>query len=245
MENAYIHFDKFNHRMIKPFDSLVESIIEFNMEENSLNCSKGFENYKTENEPDTIRSYFEKCMQMVSSIEEGDSSGQVGPLDFLDVNEQGLYLIDPDSKKIVLFFFDQSLAAITIKEMLSKKDLVARINPEMFEALKNGEAGLDHEALVSLANMLIDSLPERLNSLAIAMKTSSWEEMKSQAHYLKSSFGVMGLERLSWLMTNLEIAAKKKDPQLALANYELLYPELILAVRFLRDEFRVGPSLSL
>ncbi len=242
MDDISIEFESLNHRMLKPFDSLVESIVEFNMEENSMNCSKGFEDRPVENEQEIVRRYIEKCLNLVPDAE-GAQESQVGLLDFINPKNKGLYLIDPIEKKIDLFFFEQNPGAIPLKELLAKKDSISRVNSEMFDALKTGEAGLDHESLVSLANMLIDSLPERMNKLAAAMKQSLWEEIKGQAHYLKSSFGVMGLERLSWLTANLELAAKSKDLDSALASYELIYPELLLAVRFLRNEFMVPESI--
>lgn len=59
-----------------------------------------------------------------------------------------------------------------------------------------------------------------LKVLTMPMRKSSWEDIKSQAHYLKSSYDDIGFERLARLMASLELPAKESDRETAFANYE-------------------------
>lgn len=112
-----------------------------------------------------------------------------------------------------------------------------RIDDDIFMALMEGEIGIDYESFKELVRMLLSATPLRYERLGSNLHTQNWEILASEAHYLKSSYGVLGLARLNWLMGELERAARRQDLRSALTNYRLAYPELFMALHFLKKKF--------
>lgn len=236
MEDLSYSIDKVENFMPAPFGPLVESIVELDKEGSSMIYSQGFKDRFSNVQFRELNTYLKSCLKQISQSVEIENEELVGQLDMAGASKQVLYLFDPEMQKTNLFFFEKTPDVIPISELLTTVGGISRVNAEMFAALKSGEAGLDHASLLEIANVFLEALPERLNKLAVAMKNSSWKDIVWQTHYLKSSFGIMGMERLSWLVSSLEMAGKRKELSSALANYQLLYPELLIAVRFLRKQ---------
>jgi HPt (histidine-containing phosphotransfer) domain-containing protein len=237
MEDLSTHKEVLSAAMPHPMGSLFESIIESDFSLRSLEVSEGFREQHLQSAVDQIFSEVKVWLKQIPDMPELETGVRIGEI-FGEVHPHSLfYLVDENFKKINLFFFKPTTSVMPILEIMSAAAPVARVDSEMFEGLKRGEAGIDPEAVKGLARMLIDSIPERMNPFSMAIKNQDWQVMVAQAHYLKSSFGVMGLDRLSWLVARLEIAAKRKELVKTQAYYQILYPELTLAVRFLQKAF--------
>jgi HPt (histidine-containing phosphotransfer) domain-containing protein len=237
MEVLSFNINKIDELMSVPFGSLNESIIELNMEESAISYSLGFRDKFVKGE------WNEKTINLINWIKkictaiETNSGEYLGQLSIAERSDLVLYLIDSDTKKTNLFFFEPLVGAKSFSELLFDANNISRFDLEMFNTLQSGTDGMDEAFLEELIGIFLTSVPMRLNKLAMAMKERSWDDVIFQAHYMKSIFGVMGFERLSWLVGNLEQSGKTKEASIAFPLYHLIYPELVMAVRFLRKNF--------
>jgi HPt (histidine-containing phosphotransfer) domain-containing protein len=219
--------------MQRPFDSISEVVIELNEHGVLQSGSQGFQLSLMGDQNCRTMVMIDKYVCQLPSFLEESQHEYLGLINGIDSDSEVIYLIDRKLKLIDLFIFRQQGVSATVDTVIKRLNDVPKIDSEMFAALNGGEIGMNHNEFADLVNMFLSSISERLNTLTQATNSEHWQGVIAQAHYLKSSFGVLGLERLTWLVSELERAGKLGEQQKALATYRLIFPELLSACRFL------------
>ena len=65
----------------------------------------------------------------------------------------------------------------------------------------------DLEYIKDMIKMFIDLMPEYLNELTEHQNSKNWEELRKQAHKMKTPVAYFGVEELRELLSNIELQA--------------------------------------
>ena len=126
-------------------------------------------------------------------------SKPIDPNDLLEKiihHSKGLSVIRIPSKKI------NKLNSEPPKKIKTNNPL----NLEYLKEITDGDAGL----LLEMLNVFIKSTPPQIATLANAMNTKNWDELKASAHKLKSSLSAIGLNNCLIILKTIEDSALQR-----------------------------------
>ena len=92
-----------------------------------------------------------------------------------------------------------------------------------------------------MLQMYLEQIPSINGLIKNAITNKDWEEVYQQAHKLKSSVKVLGISRMSELITLIEEYAKSREhTELIGAFFEAFKNECIPVVRAIHDKLQTG-----
>jgi HPt (histidine-containing phosphotransfer) domain-containing protein len=88
----------------------------------------------------------------------------------------------------------------------------ASVDPEVIRKLVSSFGAQGPGSVSALIDTFLDHLPEQTSSLSSAVERGAFEEVRREAHTLKSNAASFGAHRLEGLSRELEAAAKARTP---------------------------------
>ena len=89
------------------------------------------------------------------------------------------------------------------------------IDQETLASLKDLQSEDDPDFLKNYFTLFIDSIPELLNQIRVAVKNQNFNQLEMSAHALKSSSANSGVLKINTLSSELEMLGRNQSVELA------------------------------